>query len=162
MRLLDEDLLNNLKNAGLVFVKVGIENADEDILYNEKRFSVKKDEQLNKILLLKKKKIGISAMYILGFPTDNEDSIKRTISYAIKLNTEFAQFSIWTPYPGTPVFNDFKNSITVKTYEGFDQYRLTFKHKNLTYDQLRNFLSLAYKNYYLRVSWMINYVFKKN
>ena len=54
MRLLDEDLLNNLKNAGLVFVKVGIENADEDILYNEKRFSVKKDEQLNKILLLKK------------------------------------------------------------------------------------------------------------
>ena len=162
LRLLDEDLLNNLKNAGLVFVKVGIENADEDILYNEKRFSVKKDEQLNKILLLKKKKIGISAMYILGFPTDNEDSIKRTISYAIKLNTEFAQFSIWTPYPGTPVFNDFKNSITVKTYEGFDQYRLTFKHKNLTYDQLRNFLSLAYKNYYLRVSWMINYVFKKN
>ena len=35
-------------------------------------------------------------MYILGFPTDNEESIKKTISYAIKLNTEYAQFSIWT------------------------------------------------------------------
>jgi radical SAM superfamily enzyme YgiQ (UPF0313 family) len=161
LRLLDEELLNILKKAGLIFVKVGIENADEEILHNEKRFSVKNDEQLNKINLLKKNNIGISAMYILGFPTDNEESIKKTISYAIKLNTEYAQFSIWTPYPGTPVFNEFKNNITVKNYESFDQYRLTFNHKNLTYDQIRDFLSLAYKNYYTRFSWLINYVYKK-
>ena len=101
-------------------------------------------------------------MYILGFPSDNEVSVNKTISYAIKLNTEYAQFSIWTPYPGTPVFKDFKDSITVKNYESFDQYRLTFKHKNLTYDQLRKLLSKAYKKYYSRISWFSNYVFKKS
>ena len=162
LRLLDDELLNILKKAGLIFVKVGIENADENILQNEKRFSVKKDEQLDKILLLKKKNIGVSAMYILGFPSDNEASVNKTISYAIKLNTEYAQFSIWTPYPGTPVFKDFKDSITAKNYESFDQYRLTFKHKNLTYDQLRKLLSKAYKKYYSRISWFSNYVFKKS
>ena len=161
LKILDEELIDILKKAGLIYVKVGIENADEEILKNEKRFSIKKDDQLDKISLLKKKKIGISAMYILGFPTDNEESIKKTISYAIKLNTEYAQFSIWTPYPGTPVFKEFKDIITVKNYENFDQYRLTFKHKNLTYKQLRKFLSIAYKNYYSRISWIASYVLKK-
>ena len=41
-------------------------------------------------------------MYILGFPTDTDETINKTINYSKKLNTTYAQFSVWTPYPGTP------------------------------------------------------------
>ena len=56
-------------------------------------------------------------MFIIGFPSDNENSILRTIEYAKKLNTTFSQFSVWTPYPGTPVYQEFKNKISVNEYE---------------------------------------------
>ena len=100
-------------------------------------------------------------MYILGFPSDNEKSVRATIDYARKLNTEYAQFSIWTPYPGTPAFKDYENIITTKNYENFDQYRLVYKHKNLSGEKLRDLLSLAYTKYYFRLSWIIKYSLKK-
>ncbi len=161
LRLLDDDLVSMMKKAGLDYVKVGIENADTDLLSNEKRFTVKKDEQLEKINELKKQKINVSAMYILGFPSDDETSVNATINYAKKLNTEYAQFSIWTPYPGTPAFKDYENILITKKYENFDQYRLVYKHQNLTADKLRNLLSSAYTRYYLRLSWITKYSLKK-
>ena len=71
----------------------------------------------------------VSAMYIIGFPTDTEETINKTINYAKSLNTSFAQFSVWTPYPGTPIFEKFKNKISVEKYESFDQYNLVYQHK---------------------------------
>ena len=44
---------------------------------------------LEKIRELEKNNILISAMFIIGFPTDNDDSIMKTINYAKKLNTTF-------------------------------------------------------------------------
>ena len=161
LRLLDDNLVSVMKKAGLKYVKVGIENADTELLSSEKRFTVKKDEQLEKVNKLKNENINVSAMYILGFPSDNEKSVRATIDYARKLNTEYAQFSIWTPYPGTPAFKDYENIITTKNYENFDQYRLVYKHKNLSGEKLRDLLSLAYTKYYFRLSWIIKYSLKK-
>ena len=100
-------------------------------------------------------------MYILGFPSDDERSVNATINYAKKLNTEYYQFSIWTPYPGTPAFKDYENILITKKYDNFDQYRLVYKHQNLTADKLRNLLSSAYTRYYLRLSWITKYSLKK-
>lgn len=161
LRLLDDDLVSIMKKAGLNYVKVGIENADTQLLSNEKRFTVKKDEQLEKVNKLKKEKINVSAMYILGFPSDDEKSVNATINYAKKLNTEYAQFSIWTPYPGTPAFKDYENILTTTNYEHFDQYRLVYKHQNLTGEKLRDLLSSAYTKYYFRLSWITKYSLKK-
>ena len=161
LRILDDKLIKILKTAGLIYVKVGIENADTNILNNENRFTEKQDQQLEKIKMLKENKIEVSAMYILGFPSDNEETSMATINYAIKLNTEYAQFSTWTPYPGTPAFKEYENIITSTNYEDFDQYKLVYKHKNLSVKQLRNLLSTAYQKYYFRLEWLIKYGFKK-
>ena len=50
-------------------------------------------------------------MFIIGFPTDTKNTINKTIQYAKKLNTTYAQFSVWTPYPGTPIFEKFKDKL---------------------------------------------------
>ena len=87
-----------LKKAGLAAVKVGVESANKEVLKNANRFTIEKDDQL-KIRELEKHKIQVSAMFILGFPSDEEESMNKTILYAKKLNTTYAQFSVWTPYP---------------------------------------------------------------
>ena len=92
LRILDTDLIKILKQAGLKAVKVGVESFDENVLKASGRFSVTKDQQLKKIRELEKNNVQVSAMYILGFPTDTDDTINKTINYSKKLNTTYAQF----------------------------------------------------------------------
>ena len=158
LRILDDDLIKILKQAGLKAVKVGVESFDEEVLKDSGRFSVSKDQQLDRIRALEKNNIMVSAMYILGFPTDTDSTIKKTIKYSKKLNTTYAQFSVWTPYPGTPVFEEYKEKITSKTFDNFDQYHLVFKHKLFDKQSIRNYLSKAYTDYYFRFSWLFKYI----
>jgi len=158
LRILDSDLIKILKQAGLKAVKVGVESYDADVLKASGRFSVTKDQQLEKIRELEKHNIQISAMYILGFPTDTDETIKKTINYSKELNTTYAQFSVWTPYPGTPVFNEYKNKIIANNYDEFDQYHLVFDHKNFNPKKIRDYLSKAYSLYYFRFSWLFKFI----
>ena len=97
-------------------------------------------------------------MFIIGFPTDNELSIMKTIRYAQKLNTTFSQFSVWTPYPGTPVFKEYENVIIAKKFEEFTQYNLVFKHKTLSPEKIRVLMGKAYTMYYGRFSWALKFL----
>ena len=158
LRILDNDLIKILKKAGLKAVKVGVESFDEEVLKNSGRYSVSRDEQFDKIRELEKNNIMVSAMYILGFPTDTDSTIKKTINYSKKLNTTYAQFSVWTPYPGTPIFEEYKEKITSKRFDDFDQYHLVFKHDLFNNQNIRNYLSKAYTDYYFRFSWLFKYI----
>lgn len=160
LRILDDELILNLKKAGLIFVKVGIESSDSEILKKEMRYSVTNDEQLEKIKKLHENKINVSAMYILGYPSDTNETILNTINYSKLLNTAYAQFSIWTPYPGTPAYKEYETKIITDEFSDFSQYQLVYKHKNFNKKQLKNLLEVAYKKYYLRLSWIFRYGFK--
>jgi len=158
LRILDSDLIKILKLAGLKSVMVGVESGDEEVLKNANRFTIEKDAQLSKIRELEKNNILVSAMFIIGFPTDDENSIMKTINYAKKLNTTFSQFSVWTPYPGTPVFKEHENEIIAEKFEEFDQYNLVFKHKNLSPKKIRILLGRTYTSYYGRISWFFKFL----
>ena len=101
-------------------------------------------------------------MFIIGFPSDEDSTIRSTIDYAKFLNTTYAQFSIWTPYPGTPVFNEFKDKIIKSDYQSFDQYNLVYKHNKFSVDEVKSYLDLAYTKYYSRVSWLFKYLYSKS
>ena len=162
LNILDSDLIKLLKKAGLIGIKVGIESFDEKVIEQANRHTATKDDQLKKIRELEKNKINVSAMYILGFPADNSETIMQTINYAKKLNTTYAQFSVWTPYPGTPVYLEYKDKIITEKMEDFDQYRLVFKHNIFSNEEIRNYLDKAYSNYYSRLKWIFKYIFSKN
>jgi anaerobic magnesium-protoporphyrin IX monomethyl ester cyclase len=159
LRILDTELIKELLNCGLKGAKVGVESANSDVLSDADRFTVSKDVQLSKIRELEDNKIMVSAMFIIGFPTDTEETINKTIDYAKFLNTSFAQFSVWTPYPGTPIFKKFEDKISVKRYESFDQYNLVYEHKLFNAKKIRFFLGKAYSKYYFRLSWLTKHIF---
>ena len=55
----------------------------------------------------------------------------QTIEYSKYLPSLYAQFSVFTPYPGTPLFKSFEEIITSDKFEDYNQYNLVFKHKYL-------------------------------
>jgi hypothetical protein len=69
-----------------------------------------------------------------------------------------AQFKILTPYPGTPLFKRMQSTITEKDWERFDGFTPTFTHPSLTHAELRFLLGNAYTQYYMRPSFLTNYL----
>ena len=100
-------------------------------------------------------------MYILGQPTDNLKTCIKTINYSKKILSTYAQFSVFTPYPGTPVFEEYKDKILTDKYEDFNQWKLIFNHKNLSSREVRSLLNKAYLSYYLNPKWIFYYLKRK-
>jgi len=146
---LDDELIDLLKKAGLKMVYVGIESSDPEVLKGINRFTVNLDEQYKIIKKLSLKGIITKSMFMFGNPTDNETTIKSTIDYSIALPNQLVQYSVFTPYPGTPIFKSYENKITEKKYENFNQYNLTYQHNNLNNEKLDKLKSYGYKKFYL-------------
>ena len=152
---IDDELATFFKQAGIKLIYVGIESSDADVRKNAKRQSEENDKQIEKINYLEKLGIKVKAMYILGLPSDTSQTFKNTVSYAKKLNSSYAQFSVFTPYPGTPAYQDYKDKINVANFEDFTQWKLAFEHDNFTKEEVDELLINAYKNYYLRFNWIL-------
>jgi hypothetical protein len=95
--------------------------------------------------------ILVKSMFMFGNPEDNEDIIKDTINYSMKLSNHLVQYSVFTPYPGTPIFSHYEDKIIEKRYDKFNQYNLTFKHKNLDNKKIKTLKNYGYKKFYLRL-----------
>ena len=119
-----------------------------------KRFTVEHDKQFQVIKKCEDAGIKVKTMFIIGNPEDNKDTIIASIEYAKYLPSLYSQFSVFTPYPGTPAYNDFKDIIVENKLENFNQYNLTFKHKNLTKKNISDLKSLAYFKFYFNLKKM--------
>ena len=94
----------------------------------------------------------------IGLPKDNLKTINDTINYAKKINSTYSQFSVWTPYPGTPIYEKFRDKIIANKFEDFDQYQLVYKHELFDKLQIRKLLKKSYNSYYLRLNWIYKYI----
>jgi len=144
-----------LKKAGLELVYVGVESSSHVVLKDMKRFTVEHDKQYKVIKKCEDAGIKVKTMFIIGNPEDTKDTIIQSIEYSKYLPSLYSQFSVFTPYPGTPAYDEFKDIITEKKLENFNQYNLTFEHKNLSKKDISELKSLAYFKFYLNLKKII-------
>ena len=149
---LDDEMIPLLRKAGLELVYVGVESSSHFVLKNMKRFTVEHDKQFQIIKKCEDSGIKVKTMFIIGNPEDTEDTINASIKYAKYLPSLYSQFSVFTPYPGTPAYSEFKNIITETKLENFNQYKLTFKHQNLNSQDIEKLKSKAYFSFYFNLS----------
>ena len=158
---IDEELTKKLYAAGVKLIYIGIESGVEEIRKISHRLSEENDKQIEKIRYLEKNGIKVKANYIIGLPEDTEETYLKTLEYAKLVNSSYAQFSVFTPYPGTPSYEDYKNKILTNKYENFTQWQLIFEHKNFSAKKINELLSKSYTDYYLNIKWFIKYMKNK-
>lgn len=158
---LNKELLDLLFDSGLRAIKVGIESINRKILEKAGRKPIEIEYQEEIIKYCDKKGIRVIAFYIIGLPDDTEETVKRTIKYSKKLNTDFANFTLCTPIPGTQFFEQIKNDLITDNWEDFDNFHVVFKHKNLTKEKLLKLQEKAITSYYFRPRYMLKHVWRK-
>jgi len=146
---IDDERLTWLKKAGCNQITFGMESGDDNILRTIKK-GITTDMARKAISLVKKHGIGTHASYMLGNPGETVETVQRTIAFAKELNTDYAQFSIATPFPGTEMWDmaSKQGLIKIKDFSKFTwYYSPTFETKELPADLLVKLQKEAYAMY---------------
>ncbi|PIN86226.1 B12-binding domain-containing radical SAM protein [Candidatus Woesearchaeota archaeon CG10_big_fil_rev_8_21_14_0_10_44_13] len=102
---LNESLIKKMKNSGCYRLCFAIESGDPYVLNK----IIKKPLDLNHakriIKYAKKEGIESDAFFVVGFPEETKEQIKRTFRFARDLDVDNVNFFIATPYPGTELYD---------------------------------------------------------
>ena len=104
----DEKLLSLMKRAGCRQLNIGFESIDPRTLeaYNKKQ-SV--EEIIYAIEKLKKYKITVHGMFVLGSDFDDVNTISKTADFCLRHQIDTVQFLPLTPLPGTLLRKELKD-----------------------------------------------------
>ncbi|HEY3419003.1 MAG TPA: radical SAM protein [Methanomassiliicoccales archaeon] len=162
---LSTPLLADLKKAGLSSLYLGIESGSQRVLdlMGKGTTLAQVHDAVDKA---KEVDLNVLGSFILGYPGETLREMDDTIRLAVRLRLDFAQFSLLTPYPGTPIFESMRSRGLLLT-EDYD--RFTVVDPVIDYDKLgvgRKAVSrkivMAYLIFYTRPSYMFKhpYLFK--
>ncbi len=145
--LMDEEILDKMKEAGLHAVKYGVESASQELVDRcGKSLDLRKAERV--IKYTKSLGINVHLTFSFGLPGETRETIKGTIDYALELDPHSVQFSIITPFPGTALFEelDKRGKILTKDFSMYDGHNsCVFQPDNLSSAELEEAKQHAYR-----------------
>jgi len=87
-------------------IYVGVESGSQEVLDRiEKR--VKVEEIVKRTKWINESAMPWSAFFIVGFPFETLDDVKKTEEIAYKVQPTFASLNRFTPYPGTKIWREY-------------------------------------------------------
>ncbi|MFW9780639.1 MAG: B12-binding domain-containing radical SAM protein [Candidatus Heimdallarchaeota archaeon] len=117
VKLVDEETISLMKEAGCVHMHIGIESGSNEILrLMRKNFTIK--EAISACKVITRHRIGLDAFFMVGFPQETEHTLNQTVDAMSKIGCSTVTYSIFTPYPGTEAFDFCKDNGLIE--ENFD------------------------------------------
>ena len=129
--LLDEEVIRCMKRTGCNNVELGVESGSPRILRLIGK-NIPVDEMQNIAMLLHKYGLYWSGFFMVGLPSETQDDIKMTIDLMRKLKPNYATFSIFTPYPGTELWQLLLQKGLVTTDMDWHRYSHQSRTNNFT------------------------------
>lgn len=144
----DKDILWKYRKAGVIYISIGIESADQKVL-----------EAMNKGMLIedikpvfdiiREHEIVSEASFIVGFPGETPLSIKNTMELAQRYNPDIANFFTFTPWPYTDGFNNLKPLIRTDDYSKYNMVDPVLEPDDMSILQVEVAIADGYRRFYM-------------
>ncbi len=103
--LIDKESLIELKKAGCVTIRLGIESGSPKILQEMKK-EISLDAITKAADLLHKHNFYWSAYFLFGTPNETRETISQTLEFIREINPPFVTLSRFAPIPGTEMYSE--------------------------------------------------------
>ncbi len=146
----DEELLNLAQEAGCISWTIGFDSISQKSLDS----IGKKTNVANQYISLIKKihdfGMNVEGSFMFGFDTDTPDIFDSTLDFICKSDLDKAEFHILTPFPGTPLFDEYEkqNRILIKDWSKYNGKNVVYKPLHLTAEDLLNGIQRMYNGFY--------------
>ncbi len=158
----DEEILTAMKESGCQRIHYGVEAGTQKIL-NVLRKGITLEQAEKAFKMTREIGIQTAAYFMIGSPTETKKDITQTIKFMKKLDPDYIQTSITTPFPATDLYklaieekvvaNDVWKKFAKNPQPGFIP---PIWDKELSRKELFYLLGRAYRSFY----WRPKFIFK--
>jgi anaerobic magnesium-protoporphyrin IX monomethyl ester cyclase len=145
----DRDILHRYREAGILFIYLGVEATNDqklDVFKKEVRF----EESREALKLISDAGMIVESSLIIGVPDETPESIKETLELAYEYNADYMHFLLLAPWPYADMYESLKPYIEVTDYSKYNLVEPVIKPTAMTRDELMKEVLNCYKQYYLR------------
>ncbi|MBF0120280.1 MAG: radical SAM protein [Desulfobacterales bacterium] len=152
---IDKDILVIMNKAGLWMISFGLESGNDSILEQSgKNITIKQ----SKYAVISANEIGIktSGHFIFGLLGETEKTMMETLSLALELPLDIAQFYTASPFPGTMLYDKATKNNWLENISSHSQSHSVINLPNLPAYKVDAFRQYAYKKFYFRKKAFLN------
>lgn len=153
---LDEELLVLMKDTGCYLISVGIESGSDRILKQIKK-NLTVETIKKEVNFIRSFGFDIAGFFIVGFPSENEEDIKKTIALSTALPLIRANFFTFLPLPGTEAYLQLEREGELKNVD-WNRFLFTsapYIPRSLTRKKLKSLQREAFFRFFFRPKIMI-------
>jgi radical SAM superfamily enzyme YgiQ (UPF0313 family) len=150
----DDELLDLMMKSGCKYILLGFESGNQVVLKNISKGFNQSGGYREVVDKLHMRGISIQGCFVFGFDHDTEDVFEKTVATVDDLGIDIPRYSIYTPYPGTPLFERMSSEGRMLSYNwnNYDTMHVVFQPKLMTPERLYEGFKWAYKQTFTMTS----------
>lgn len=163
----DEALLKLMYKAGCRLVEFGIETGSEKTLKKIKK-NTSLNQARNAVAWSKKAGLEVFSSFIIGFPGETMQDMQETVDFIKSLDIDYPKVNLLVPYPGSAVYDDIireRPDISQEwdmytSFSSMTENEPVYVPEGVSAQELKSLHKNAYKQIYLRPSFIFNHILK--
>jgi radical SAM superfamily enzyme YgiQ (UPF0313 family) len=163
----NERMLKAMAAAGLSRIMYGFEAGADGVLESiSKNTTV--DSARKAVEMTRRAGIQIIGFFMIGSPGETVGTVERTIAFSKCLDIDFAKFTVFSPFPGTGIYDEFVRDGKLSAHaesSSFTNYPTrenpaAYAPEGMTNDDLVRLQKKAFMSFYLRPKMIFRHLFK--
>jgi radical SAM superfamily enzyme YgiQ (UPF0313 family) len=145
----DLELVRLMKRAGCHTVYIGFESVSQRALDGMKKRQTVAD-LVEAARVLRRHRIGIHGMFVLGFDEDDWRTARKTVRFAKKARLSTTQFLILTPLPGSEFYRkmEAEHRLLLHDWALYDAHHVVFEPARIALPDLQKAQIFCHRKFY--------------
>lgn len=141
------DLIELMAKSGCSYLLLGFESINQDNLRDIHKSFNRSDSYKPIMATMHAHGIAVQGCFVFGLDGDDRTVFERTVQQVVELKIDIPRYSIYTPYPGTPLFKRMvaEGRMLSFNWDDYDTMHVVCTPLKMTPDELYAGFKWAYK-----------------
>ncbi len=144
----DEKILSKYREAGIVHIYVGLEATDQETLDLVNK-ELTTDISRRALQLIREYGMLSETSFVLGFPHETEESVKRTLELSKFFDPDMAHYLCITPWPYADLWDEMKDRVRVFDYSQYNLIEPIVEPEAMSLNEIDAAIVRCYRDFYM-------------